>query len=696
MKLSRANLATRMMTKAAFFLLILGVTSSISASGKEPFTPETIAFLKVVGEPRLSPDGSWLAYTVTVTDFEKNARNSDIWLMPSTGGRARLLTTSEKADYNPVWSPDGKSIAFLSARDGSMQIYVLSLSGGEARRVTDVPDGVGDMMWAKDGQGLIFSAETYPDCADFDCVKERDDSKAKSKVSARIHETLLYRHWDSYDDGKVQHLFYIPVDGSKPRDLTPGLQYDALTFWLASVGRDFDLSPDGKFVYFSGKQDSDQAVSYNEDIWMVSLEGGEPTRVTTNPTADTHPRISPDGRFLAWRATRRPGYESDRYELMVMNLPSGEPRSLTAQYDRSVGAFFWSKDSKKIYFEVEDRGNVNLCVVQATGSEVETVIGPSNAGTGFHRDVEAGPGESFFVYRHRPMAHYYEIYRFDAKDKRAKQLTFVNKELYEKYFVPASSEELWWKSPDGTDIQGWLVKPRDFDPAKKYPLMVRVHGGPQQMWVNGFRYEFAIFASAGYAIFFCNPRGSGGYGQRFCDEIRGDWGGKVVDDLKAGVRSALQKYPWIDASRVGAWGDSYGGFFCNWLEGHNGDGMFAALVSHAGEADQWSAYGSTEELWFPEWDLQGAPWQNPELYDRLSPIRYAENFSTPMLVTHGELDYRVPITGSEQMFTALQRLGVPSKMIRFPDEGHWIQKPQNVKFWYQSILEWFDAWLKRE
>ena len=262
--------------------------------------------------------------------------------------------------------------------------------------------------------------------------------------------------------------------------------------------------------------------------------------------------------------------------------------------------------------------------------------------------------------------------------------------------MPQAGEEYWWKGPDGADIHGWLIKPMNFDPAKKYPMMVRVHGGPQQMWVNAYRTEFALFPGAGYAVFFCNPRGSTGYGQRFCDEIRGDWGGKAVEDLKAGVRAVLEKNPWIDAGRVGAWGDSYGGFFCNWLQGHNEDRMFAALVSHAGDADEWSSYGSTEELWFPEWDLTGTPWDRPEVYDRLSPIRYAKNFGTPHLFTHGDLDYRVPITGGETMFTALQRLGVPSKMIRFSDEGHWILKPQNAKFWYQSVLDWFDRWLKAE
>lgn len=680
---------------ASLVLLIGLFLAAGSAAEKKPLTPANISDLRAVGEPQLSPDGKWIAYTITITDFDGNSRNSDIYIVSATGGEPRRMTTSEKSDTNPVWSPDGSSIAFLSSRGGSNQIYVLPIGGGEARRVTDFPGGVGDAIWTRDGAGFVFTGDVYPDCADLDCVTKRDEEKEKSKVEALVHETLMYRHWDAYEDGKALHLFFVPASGGAPRDLTPGLKYDALTFWLASVGRDFDLSPDGSVVYFSGKQDPDQAVSYNEEIWSVPLAGGAVKRLTTNPAADSHPRVSPDGKRLAYRATRRPGYESDRYELMVKELPAGAPRSLTADFDRSVGDLFWSSDGKSVYFEVETRGDVNLCVVPAKGGAVKTVIGPGTAGAGFHVDAQAGPKEAFFVYRHRPMAHAYEIYRCDRGGADVRQLTFANKAFYDEYFVPPASEELWWKAADGADVQGWLVKPLGFDPSKKYPMMVRVHGGPQQMWVNGFRTEYALFAGAGYAVFFCNPRGSGGYGQTFCDQIRGDYGGKVIDDLKAGVRTVLEKYPWIDGSRVGAWGDSYGGFFCNWLEGHNDDRMFAALVSHAGEADQWSAYGSTEELWFPEWDLTGTPWEKPALYDALSPIRYAAKFATPMLITHGELDFRVPITGGEQMFTALQRRGVPSKMVRFPDEGHWILKPQNQKLWYGEVLGWFDRWLKK-
>jgi len=672
------------------------VFSGAAEAAKKPWTPEDLWKLKGVSDPQLSPGGKWIAYVVSVTDFEENSRNSDVWVVPAGGGEPRRMTTSEKSDNTPRWSPDGSRIAFLSTREDGRQIHVMPFGGGEAVKLTDFPDGVGDLMWTHDGKGIVFTGRIYADCPDLDCVREWDEEKEKCKVSGIVHESLMYRHWNTYGDGKAQHFFYVSSEGGEPRDLTPGLEHDALTYWLASAGRDFDLSPDGRTLYFSGKQDPDQAVSYNEDIWMVPLEGGEVTRVTDDPAAESHPRVSPDGRHLAYRATRRPRYESDRYELVVMELPDGEPRSLTADFDRSVGTLFWAHDGKRLYFEAEDTADINLFTVSLKGGDVETVIGGDGpAGRGYHLSVNAGPKDKFFVYRYRPMTHYYEIFRCGSKGRSVEQLTFVNRDIYAEYHLP-DAEEIWYKGAGGADVHGFLVKPLNFDPAKKYPMMVRVHGGPQQMFGYAYRTEYAVFSGAGYALFFCNPRGSTGYGREFCDGIRGDWGGKVIEDIRSGVRYVLDHYPWIDGGKVGAWGGSYGGFVCNWLQGHNEDGMFSALVSHAGEADQWSAYGSTEELWFPEWELLGTPWDNPDLYDELSPIRYAKNFSTPHLIIHGELDYRVPITGGEQMFTALQRQGVPSKMIRFPDEDHWIQQPQNATFWYRSILDWFDQWLKHD
>ncbi|UCE19737.1 MAG: S9 family peptidase [Gemmatimonadota bacterium] len=687
------------MNRIRFLIVLAGVlccSGTVGAQEKKPFTPEDLWRFKGVSEPQLSPDGKWATFVVSVTDREENKKDSDIWVVSSRGGEPRQLTTSPKGDTSPRWSPDGKTIAFVSAREEDDQIWLLPFEGGEAKKLTDFPGGVSEIHWTPDGTSLIFVGRVYHECEDIECTRERDEEKKENKVKAMVHDHLLYRHWSTYEDGKADHLFIISADGGAPRDLTPDLKFDALTYWLASAGREYDISPDGQYVYFAGNQDEDQAVSYNTEVYRIHSGGGEIEKLTHNPAADNQPRLSPDGKRLAYRATRRPGYESDRYELMVMDLTTRETESLTGNVDLSVGALFWAPDGKAIYFEAEDRGDANLFAISAEGGEVRTVIGGDGpTGRGYHFDCQLSRDGSFFIYSFRDMPHLYEIYRCDRNGQKVSAITRVNQELYDTYHFP-DAEEIWFEGDGGTKVHGFLVKPFDFDADKKYPMMVRIHGGPQQMFGYAFRYEYAIFSGAGYVVFFCNPRGSTGYGQEFCDQIRGDWSGRCFRDLKAGVRYVLDRYPYVDAKRVGAWGGSFGGFMVNWIEGHNEDNMFAALVSHAGDADQWSAYGSTEELWFPEWDMLGTPWDNPGLYDELSPIRYAKNFRTPMLITHGELDYRVPITGGEQMFTALQRLGVPSKMIRFPDEDHWIMKPQNREFWYRSILNWFDQWLKAD
>ncbi len=669
--------------------------ANVAGGEKKPWTPADLWRLKRVGDNRLSPDGKWIAFVVTETDYEKNSGNSDIWIVSSEGGEPRRLTNSPKGDNNPRWSPCGKSIAFISGRDGSSQAWIIAVDGGEARKVTDFPGGVSDLEWVPGGRSLIFTGRIYPGVADMDSVKARDKAIEERKVSAKVHKRLMYRHWDTYGDGKVQHIFTVAPEGGDPADITPELKYDALTYWLASAGRDFDVSPDGKTVYFSGKQDDDQAVSYNEEIWAVPTGGGAVRKITSNPAADSHPRVSPDGKYLAWRATRRPGYEADRYELMVMELATGKTTGLTSAFDRSVGTIFWSGDGRRIFFEAEDTADINLFSVPVSGGAIKTVIGRENAGRGYHMEVAAAPKEKFFVYLYRPMEHYYEIFRCDAGGGKARKLTGINDGIVADYHFPPA-EEIWFDGAGGTKINGFLVKPMNFDPSKRYPMLVLIHGGPQQMFGYAFRNEYAIFSGADYAVFFCNPRGSTGYGTGVCDGVNLDWGGKVIADIKNGVRHVLDNYGWVDPGKVGAWGGSFGGFVCNWLQGHNEDGMFSVLVSHAGEADQWSSYGSTEELWFPEWEFGGTPWDTPRLTDELSPIRYAKNFSTPHLIIHGELDYRVPITGGEQMFTALQRRGVPSKMIRYPDENHWILAPQNARFWYASILDWFEQWLRRD
>ncbi|MFH1068242.1 MAG: prolyl oligopeptidase family serine peptidase, partial [Candidatus Glassbacteria bacterium] len=486
-------------------------------------------------------------------------------------------------------------------------------------------------------------------------------------MKARVHDRLLYRHWDTYWDGKATHLFSQPLEGGQPVNLTPSLKYDALNYWLASAGREFSVSADGRWLYFAGNQDPDQALSYNTEVYRAPASGGEIEKLTVNPAADNCPRPSPDCSQLAWRATRRPYYESDEYDLMVMDLAARQITNLTADFGRSVADLFWSASSDTLFFSCEDEGDIDLFTVAAGGGAVTEAVGSANgAGSGYHLDCQAPAGEDFVVFCQRTLERYYELVRFDRRQLALKPITGHNDSLWAEIYVP-KGEDVYFAGAGGTTIHGLLFLPINFDPAKKYPLLVSIHGGPQQMFGRAFRHEYALFAGRGYVVFTCNPRGSTGYGQKFTDEIRGDWDGRVIEDLRRGVKYLLAKYAFIDPAAIAGFGGSFGGFVCNWLEGHNDDRLFAALISHAGDADQWSGYGSTEELWFPEWEMHGAPWDNPRLYDRLSPVRYAASFATPMLLTHGDLDWRVPVTGAEQMFTALQRRGVPSRFIRFPD-----------------------------
>ena len=680
-------------------VLMIVAAAGVFAAEKKPFGPNEISKIKRVGDLALSPDGKWVAYLVTETMMARNKRRSHIYVVATAGGDPRVLTVGAKGDGHPVWTPDGRSLGFVSSRDKGSQVYLMPFDqGGEPRKLTNFPLGIDEFAFTPDGKGLVFAARTYLSCKEnLLCIKKQDAALRADPVSAVVHERLLYRHWDTYEDGKVQHLFYQPLgrkqEPEEPRDITPELGWDALSFWLLSAGREFDVTPDSEYVYFAGTQEDEQATTYNHDIYRASIKDGKVEKITDNPASDMLPRVSPDGRYLAWRGSTRVGYESDRYQLMLRELDSGKERSLTPDTDLSVGNVTWSPDSKKIYFEAEEKAHINLYEVDLQGRSVTPVVGPERSGPGYHLMVQVDPKRKFFVYLYRTIDMLYEIYRCRIDGSRPEALTAVNAEVYATYHIP-TAEEVWFNGAEGAKVHGFVVKPIDYDPDKRYPLMVRVHGGPQQMFGYAFRYEFAVFSSAGYFVFFCNPRGSTGYGQEFSDGVRGDWGGKPVDDLKAGVAHVLEKYPAIDPARVGAWGGSYGGFIVNWLQGHNQDRMFAALVAHAGSAGRWAAWGTTEELWFPEWEMHGPPWENPELNDKLSPIRYAADFATPQLITHGDQDYRVHVSGGEAMFSALQRRGVPSKFIRFPDENHWVMKPHNQRFWYRSILEWFDQWLK--
>jgi dipeptidyl aminopeptidase/acylaminoacyl peptidase len=525
----------------------------------------------------------------------------------------------------------------------------------------------------------------YPDCADIPCNQKREKERESSPIKARVLDRLLFRHWNTWKDGKRSHLFIVPVEGGQPKDLTPG-DADVPPFSLGGPD-DYAFSPDGREICFARTPERDEALSTNSDLFVVSVDGSAPAKkLTTNPAADASPAYSPDGRFIAYRAQSRAGFESDRWQLMVWERASGHTRSLTPDFDRMVESFAWTPDSQGLYVIAGEEARQPIFKVDARGGPVRKLLDSHT-----NDDLQVTPDGRRLVFSHQSLSAPADIFAVNSDGSGLKQLTGVNRELLSQLDLQ-EPESVWFAGADGTRIQSWLIKPPRFDPAKKYPLLLAIHGGPQGVWGDAMSYRWngQVFAANGYVVLMPNPRGSTTFGQKFLDEIREDWGGRVYEDLMKAVDHAVT-LGYVDPNRLAAAGGSFGGYMVNWIAGKTG--RFKCFVSHAGVFNLTSMYGVTEELWFPEWEFAGTPWTNRATYEKWSPHNLAENFKTPTLVIHGELDFRVPISEGFQLFTALQRLGVPSKMLYFPDEGHWILKPANSQLWYKTFSDWLDKYL---
>jgi len=659
----------------------------------KPFTIDDLIQVRRVGDPQLSPDGRWIAYTIADTDKAANRRTTQIYLVSAEGGDPRQLTSEKQSSSSPRWSPDGKRLAFVSARDGVPQIWTVDMAEaatGSPKKITSLSTGADGPVWSPDGRSIAFTSEIYPECANDDCNRQREQKATESKVKAKLTDRLLYRHWSAWKDGKRTHVFVVGAEGGEARDMTPG-DFDAPPFSLGGPP-DYAFSPDGKELVFARNTDKVEAISTNGDIFILPVQGGEPRRITgDNPANDLSPQYSPDGRYIAYRAQSKPGFESDRWRLMLYDRKTGQSHSISESLDASVESFAFSPDNQKLFLTALDRGRQAIYTLAITGGAARKLIGD-----GSNDDVQVSSDGKIIVFTRNSLTRPIEIFRANADGSGATQLTRTN-EAFLADFNMKPAEDVTWDGAAGAKVHGFVVKPANFTPARKWPLIVLIHGGPQGAWNDAWSYRWnpQVFASAGYVVFSPNPRGSTGYGQKFVDEISGDWAGKVYTDIMNGV-AYVAAMPFIDRERVGAAGGSYGGYMVNWLEGHNDDPRvkFKTFVSHAGLFNLTSMYGATEELWFPEWEFKGTPWTNPDMYARWSPDNHVKNFKTPMLVIHGELDYRVPYTEGLQMFTALQRQGVESKLLVYPDEGHWILKPQNSELWYDTVLEWFDTYLK--
>lgn len=664
--------------------------ANAQTSAKHPMTFNDLIQLHRVSGAAISKDGKWAAFSVSTPDMEANRGISNIWIVSTSGGDPIQVTQGGR-DNSPSWSPDGKTIAFLSARDGNSQVYLLPMEGGEAKKLTKLSTGADLFHWSPDGKNIAFTSSVYPDCKDDPCNAKCDEEKEKDKVKARIYDHLLYRHWDHWSEGKRSHLFVMPADGSAAaRDLTPGADYDVPPEERSGPG-DFRFSPGGKEICFTAITDKVEALSTNGDLFVVPVTGGEPKRITTQPGFDGNPVYSPDGRYIAYHAQLTPGYESDKWRVMLYDRETGKIENLSESFDRSANDLAWSPDGKTIYFLAENETLQPLYAIEAHPGATPTrmVLDGFNAEFAFSDD-----GKTLLTTR-TSLTLPNELFVASGDGSELKQLTHTNDAIL-THVEMNEPETFWFEGAEGKKVEAILIRPPQFAASQKYPLLVLLHGGPQTMWSNdwGYRWNPEVFSGAGYVTLMINRRGSTGYGQKFTDEIANDWGGKAYADIMKGIDAAIARYAFIDKSRLAAAGGSYGGYMADWLATHTD--RFKAIISHAGVYDQVSMY-ATEELWFEEHDLQGTPWSAAENYKKWSPSTYAGElgkYKTPTLVIAGEIDYRVPYTQTLEFFNTLQRQGVPSELLIFPDEGHWILKPQNARLWYNTFLDWLTTYVK--
>jgi len=671
------------------FLSCLNVAvPSAHADDTHPFCVHDMLAMDRISDPQVSPDGQYIVFVLRKTDLEADKGRTDLWLVDADGAGLRRLTTHPENDSNPCWAPDGKSIYFLSNRSDSSQVWRIRIDAGEAEQITNLPLDAANLLVSPDGKHIAFTMEVFPDCNAAQ-TKEKLDEINKRKTSGKIYERIFVRHWDSWKDGRRSHLFVMPTAAGAPADVMLGMDADTPSKPFGGP-EEITFTPDGKAVVFTARDvGPEEPWSTDFDLYLAPIDGSKPPECLTekNKAWDTNPVFSPDGKTMAYLAMARPGYEADRLRIILRAWPNGKERVLTENWDRSPSSLCFSPDGKKIYATAADTGQDSLFAIDVETGSVHTVVKEGTIGS------PSAAGDRI-IYSLNNLSSPAELYSVSPDGGDIRKITSINAEKIAAARM-GDYEQLTFRGWNDETVYCYIVKPADFKQGKKYPVVVLIHGGPQGSFGNTFHYRWnpQAYAGAGYAAVMVDFHGSTGYGQAFCDSIRGDWGGKPLEDLQKGLAAALDRYRWMDGEKVGALGGSFGGYMINWIAGNWPD-RFRCLVNHDGNLDERMAYFDTDELWFPEWDHEGTPWDNPQSYEKQNPLNFVKNWKTPMLVIHGGQDYRVAETQGLATFNALQRRGIPSKLLHFPDENHWVQKPANSILWHETVIAWLDHWLQ--
>ena len=672
------------------FMLFLAILPlMVFGQNKRALTVEDLWAMKRIGSFDVSPDGKLIAFSVTTYDMEANKGNSDIYLIDPDGKKLKVFKNSDKDESSPKFTPDGRKISYLI----DDQIHICNLDGSDDHAITDLYTGVSDYRWSPDGKKILIISSVYPDCPNQDCNKKKDNEKKESKVNARIITHLMFRYWNRWLDDKRSHLFLFDIASNKYFDLNYEMQNDVPPLDLGSSS-DFNFSPDGNEISYTMNPNTTVAASTNNEIYTVELKNvkeGEKAaskKISESKGVDNQPIYSPDGKYIAFTSMLVPGHESAQSFLFLYDRSNGKLKNISKSLDRSVGDFTWSPDSKEIYFTANNEIFNSIYKLNLQFGKIDLILKDhSNKDLSISRD-----GQTIYFMQQKSTQPY-EIFAMDNNGKNIKQITHLNAKLLSNIEMNPV-ETFWCEGSGGKKIESIIVKPPFFDPAKKYPMIFLIHGGPQGHWEDDFHYRWntELFSSKGYVVVATNFHGSTGYGQAFTNSISKDWGGKPYEDLMKAYDYSIKHFKFIDPQNTFAAGASYGGYMMNWLEGHTD--RFNAVVSHDGVFNTVSMYGTTEELWFPEWEFGGTPYHDRKLYDKWNPLNYIQNAKTPMLIFEGAHDYRVPEGQAFELFTALQKLGVESKLIYFPDEYHFVVKPQDARLWWGTIFDWFNKYKK--